>query len=184
MSDRVAQIVVLAEDQEHQILVRRYLLLCGHERRSFLFLPLPGGRGCGSQFVRENFPKQVAECRRRLGRGASCMLIVITDADKLDVAAREHTLQRELSALGHAAMEESEPIIVLIPKWQVETWIKCLLGRHVDEMDPTTDRPAVTREQIISATVALYDWTRPGAAVGATCAASLKTALPRWKRIG
>ncbi len=184
MADRVANIIVLAEDQEHQNLIRRYLLRTGQNQRTFRLVPLPGKRKCGSQYVREQFPKQVAECRATLGRRASCLLIVITDADNLTTNERERTLHAALKADHQRAIEQTEPVIILIPKWQVETWIKCLLGETVTEADRDTDKPPVTAQQIIAAARALFDWARPNALAGATCVRSLARALPRWRRIG
>lgn len=184
MPDRIAKIIVLAEDQEHQNLVRRYLLRCGHEYRSFDFIALPGNRGSGSQYVRKHFPEQVVKCRETLGRRASCLLIVITDADNLTTVAREQSLHQELAQAGHAAIATAEPVVIFIPKWQVETWIKCLLGENVSEDDRNTDRPSVASEQIIQASQTLYDWARPNAAIGTTCVQSLRMALPRWLRVG
>ncbi len=112
------------------------------------------------------------------------MLIVVTDADNLDVDDRERTLQKELLALEFEEVRADEPVIILIPKWQVETWIRCLLGQQMDENDRDSDRPPVTREQTISAASNLFDWARPNARVGGTCVASLRVALPRWNKIG
>lgn len=184
MPDRIARIIVLAEDQEHQNLVRRYLLRCGHEYRSFDFIALPGNRGCGSQYVREHFPTQVAKCRETLGRRASCLLVVVTDADNLMTVEREQSLHEELAQTGHSQIQLGEPIVILIPKWQVETWIKCLLGQTVLETDKDTDRPAVDAKETDTAAKTLYEWTRPNARVGTTCVPSLRAALPRWLRIG
>jgi len=144
----------------------------------------PAGRGSASQYVRERFPEQVKACRGSLGRRASCLLIVLTDADNLTVAERERTLQDELIEADQAAVEQSEPIVVLIPKWQVETWIKCLLGQIVSEDDSETDNPSVTADDIKGAAQTLFNWARPSAQPGATCVASLTAALPRWRRIG
>ena len=184
MSDRIATIVVLAEDQEHQNLVRRYLLRSGHAGRSFFFISLPGNKGCGSQYVREQFSKQVAESRQILGRRVKCWLIVITDADNLTAAEREQTLHRELAQSGQNAIDAAEPIVLLIPKWQVETWIKCLLGQSVQEDDKNTDRPPATADQIKVAAETLFRWARPNAPEAASCVESLKAALPRWRRLG
>jgi len=182
--DRVANIIILVEDQEHQNLVRRYLQRTRHSHRSFRLVRLPGNRQCGSQHVREQFPKQLAECRGMLGRRTRCMLIVVTDADNLTTAEREQTLHTELSRSGCTSIVPTEPVIILIPKWQVETWIKCLLGQAVAEDDRDTDRPPVTPQQIDAAAGVLYQWTRPKAQVGATCVQSLQDAIPRWRRIG
>lgn len=184
MSDRISRIIVLAEDREHQNLVRRYMLRCGHEQRSFRFLSLPGSQGCGSQFVREEFSNQVTSCRQAVSRGASCMLIVITDADHLTTLAREQTLHEALRQSGQGKIDAAEAVIILIPKWQVGTWVKCLLGQPMDEDDPNSDRPEVTAEQIKRGANALFDWARPNAQVGPVCVPSLSAAPPRWRRIG
>jgi hypothetical protein len=184
VADRIANIIILGEDQEHIGLVRRYLLRVGHSDRTFRPVPPPGNRGCGSQYVREQFPNQVAECRRRIGRGASCLLIVLTDADNLTTVDREQTLRGELNVAGHSAIMPNEPIVVLIPKWQVETWIRCLLGQVVSEDDRCSDQPPVTSGEIKSAAHVAFDWARAGAKVGATCVPSLQMALPTWRRIG
>lgn len=182
MPDRVANIIVLCEDQEQQILVRRYLNRLG--RRDARFASVVGKNGCGSQYVRKQFPKQVAVCRGTLGKRTGCLLIVMTDADNLTVQAREQTLQNELKSSNFTAVTNEEPIIILIPKWQVETWIKCLLGQLMDENDMNSDRPPVRPDEIKTAAERLYDWTRPNALVGTTCVPSLRSALPRWLRIG
>jgi hypothetical protein len=112
------------------------------------------------------------------------MLIVITDADNLTVAGREQTLNAQLTQAGTPPVTQNEPIVVLIPKWQVETWIKCLLGQAMSEDDPNTDKPPVDADQIKRAANIAFDWSRPGAPVGQTCVASLATALPSWRKIG
>jgi hypothetical protein len=111
------------------------------------------------------------------------LLIVITDADNLTALEREQALLAELDGTDHSAVAQTEPIVILIPKWQVETWIKCLLGQPMNEDDRYSDRPPVTADQIKEATETLFEWTRNGAQIGATCVPSLELALPRWRRI-
>jgi hypothetical protein len=184
MPNLSSNVVILAEDQEHQNLVWHYLKKCPLYKkamRKVRKVALPGNRMSGSQYVREQFPIQVAACR---GRHAKTLLIVITDADNLSVAEREQTLHRELSQHNFDAVGTDEPIILFVPKWQVETWVKCLLGEIVREDDKDTDKPRVTANEIISASQTLYEWARPNAEIGAACVDSLRSVLPRWHRIG
>ena len=184
MPEHPSEIVILAEDQEHQNLVWHYLKNCPKYKRMMrdvTKVALPGSRGCGSQYVREQFPKQVAACRERYLKP---LLIVITDADNLSVVAREKELHEELKKKNHTAVSVEEPIVILVPKWQVETWIKCLAGQTVLESDKNSDRPAVTTPDIVNASQTLHEWARPHAQVGHTCVNSLNAALPRWLRIG
>jgi hypothetical protein len=184
LSDRIANIFVLAEDQEQQSLIRKYLVRAGHGTRDIRDLPLPGNRGCGSQYVREQFLIQVAECRGRIGRKTKSMLVVMTDADSLNVTDREKSLAETLKTGHQAPVSADEPIIILIPKWQVETWIKCLLGHNMSEDDPKSDEPRVTRGDISDAAEILFRWSRANALVGTTCVPSLRASLPRWNQIG
>lgn len=181
MSDAIANIIVVCEDQEHQNLVRRYLIRVGHASRSIRFY-LPQ-QGSGSQYVRQQFPRQIAACRSILGRGTRAFLILMTDADNLTVLLRERTLHDELVHAGGAPIGPTEPVVILIPKWQVETWIKCLLGIAMDEEDQRSDQPPVTADDIKHAASALYGWTRPNATPSGTCVPSLEAAIPRWRRI-
>ncbi len=184
MPEHPSAIVILAEDQEHQNLVWHYLKNCPQYRRKMRDVrkvALPGSQGCGSQYVREQFPKEVAECRKR---HLKPLLIVITDADNLSAVEREQTLHKELAENNHNAVNAAEPIVILVPKWQVETWIKCLVGQTVLESDKNSDRPAVTTQDIVNASRTLHEWARPNAQVGHSCVNSLNAALPRWLRIG
>ncbi len=180
MSEAIANIIVLCEDKAHQNLLRRYLLRAGHKKHSFHFHVAQ--QGSGSQFVQQEFPRQVAACRGTIGRKTRCLLIVITDADNLTVQAREGVLQAELANSGQDAITAIEPVVLLIPKWHVESWIKCLLGEASNESEKA--KPIITAEQISVAAGTLYDWARDGASVGKTCVPSLRIALPRWRRIG
>jgi hypothetical protein len=184
MPERIANIIILGEDDEHQNWVRRYLIRAGHETRSFRLEPLPGNRQCGSQYVRQQFPRQVETCRGTVGRKTQCLLIVITDADSLTVRERSRTLHQELETLRLPAVGADEPIIILIPKWQVETWVKCALGQVMSEDDPDTDRPPVTSSQIKDSAETVFGWARPKAQVAASCVPSLSAALPDFRRIG
>jgi hypothetical protein len=181
--DRLANVIILGEDQEHQSLVRRYLLRAGRRYANLRSISSPAGRGSGSQYVREQFPLQVAECRATLGHRSSCVLIVITDADEMTTMQREQTLNAQMAHGGGLPITQAEPIIILIPKWQVETWVKCVLGEAVSENDQRTDKPAVDGDQIKRAAGVIFDWARPNAQVGSICVPSLTAALPRWRRI-
>jgi hypothetical protein len=184
VSDRIANIVVLAEDREQQSLIRRYLERLGHGVRSVRFVPLPakGSGGSGEKYVRDNYPKEVRACRSALGRRASALLIVMIDADSGTTERRASQLAESLNAASMNARHLGEPIAVLIPKRHVETWIRALLGDTVNE-DSDYKSPAPTSEDIKNAAVKLYDWTRPGAQPPDSAPPSLKSSIPEWRKI-
>jgi hypothetical protein len=104
----------------------------------------------------------------------------MTDADNLSPIAREQTLLDQLDAAGDPAIGMTEPIIIFTPKWQVESWIKCLLGQIISEEDKESDKPPVDSTQIRHAAETLYGWTRKGAQASPACVASLRASLPKW----
>ena len=186
MPKRIANKFILAEDVEQQNLVRRYLERCGHTRE-FRLAPLPckGIGGSGEKYVRDKYPEQVQACRSSLGINTSALLIVIVDADKRTTDERRKQLADSLSAAGKPPRTDGEPIVVLIPKRHVETWIHALLNELVDEDTDYTKAPynSPTREDIRSAAETLYAWTRPNAKVGPTSPSSLTDSIPEWRKI-
>jgi len=183
MTERIANKIILAEDAEQQNLVRRYLERCGHGAGIRLAPPAAKGPGgSGEKYVRDEYPRQVRACRSSLGKRASTLLVVIVDADMETTQRRASQLS---DALNTASMDErvaDEPIVVLIPKRHVETWIRALLGSQVDEVtDYKNPRPAPP--EIRQAAEELHQWTRPNAVPGNTSPPSLTAALSEWKRI-
>jgi len=182
--ERIANKIVLTEDAEQQNLIRRYLQRCGHDSRECRFVPLPARSrgGSGEKYVRDQYPQQVQSCRSSIGRRAAVLLVVMTDADKETTQHHAGQLVNALKAVGMHARGDDEPVVVLIPKRHVETWIRALLGDHVDEVTDYT-RPTPAANEIKDAANELYGWTRPGANTGVTPTPSLTASLPEWRKI-
>lgn len=184
MPDRVANVIVLVEDREQEVLVRRFLQLWWGARYvpgKIRVEPLPAGRGAGEQHVRKNYPKQVQACRSRIGKRTSCLLIVMIDADSVTVDERGRQLSDELRTAGLAARGEADTIALLIPKRHVETWIRALLGSAVSEIGDYK-RPAPSPEEIKAAARSLCTALR-GPEPPADWPASLITSFPEWHRV-
>ena len=183
MPERIANKIILVEDVMQQNLVRRYLERCGHTPPFRLVaLPARGPGGSGEKYVRDQYPLQVQACRSSLGRRATALLVVIVDADMETTQRRATQLGNALQGAGMHARGKDEPIVVLIPKRHVETWIRALLGNQVDEVTDYT-RPTPAPKEIKDAAAVLYGWTRPGAAPVPTYPASLTASLPEWQKI-
>lgn len=174
-------VIVLAEDDRHQRLVRQYLYRLGRSRHDIRVEPLPSGRGCGEQWARERYPKAVTSYRGRSPR-AETALIVAIDADTGDVEQRLRQLRKALDQAGLAACTEGEAIVHLIPKRNVETWVLCLSGRQVDENTDYSGEGGID-ELIKPAGIAFFDWSRPNAAPPALCVPSLLAAIPEVRRL-
>jgi hypothetical protein len=147
-------------------------------------VPLPARSlgGSGEKYVRDQYPQQVQACRSSLGRRATALLVVMIDADKETTQHRAAQLANALEAGGTDSVANVEPIAVLIPKRHVETWIRALIGDHIDELADYT-RPKPTAKQIKDAATELYVWTRPSAASRPASPPSLTASLPEWRKI-
>jgi hypothetical protein len=133
-------VVVLCEDETQFNFVRHFLLLKGIVRTSAQITPVVCPRGCGEQFVRQNFPKELHGCRIQNRTGRFTLLIVAIDADVYTARHREQHL-RDICAtdaltrnIGY--IQPNEPVAVFIPRRNIETWVR-LLGNNV--VDETTD---------------------------------------------
>ena len=142
---RPSQVVVLAEDQRHQRFVRRLLYRKGFKPHQIRMEPLPSGRGCGEQWVRDRYTASVHAYRARSAKAESGLIIVI-DADTGLVDKRRRQFQNALSLHGLEDRRNDEAIAHLIPKRQIETWILHLTGTPVDEDTDYHNSPEVDRE--------------------------------------
>jgi hypothetical protein len=187
MPDRIANLIVLAEDKEQRNLVHRYVERCGHDTRTIRFVPLPARAwgGSGEKYVRDRYPAEVQACRSSLGKRASAFLVAIIDADRETTGRRASQLSEALKAAGMEDRHADEPIVVLIPKRHVETWIRALLGKTADEVTDYTKSPhqRPTSAELKNAASKLYKWTRPGAAPPSTSPPSLTASIPEWRKI-
>ena len=129
---RNVQIVLLCEDTQHETFVRRFLEEAGWSTRRLRVEKAPGGRGSAEQWVRTRFPKELAGYRR--GRGAVAQaLIVILDGDNRGVQTRQVELDDACRSSKIEIRRPDERVLVLVPTWNIETWIAYLDGQTVDE---------------------------------------------------
>jgi hypothetical protein len=125
---KASQIVVLCEDEAHEIFVRRFLRTGWKTKAGMIRVPpYPNGEGSGKKFVKDNVENAVKAFRYRR---ASTALIVVVDADEESVL----TVQSSLDGI-FGGRAESEQIIYVIPKWHIETWLAYLGGEEVDETE-------------------------------------------------
>ena len=127
MSDNYTQVVVLCEDHQHWVFAYRFLTRSGIHGRRIRPNFSATGQGSGEQYVRVQYPIEVADQRQRAARLNSA-LIVIQDCDIRSVQERRTTLEQS------AARGPNDRIALLFPKRNIETWIRFLTdGVAVDE---------------------------------------------------
>lgn len=79
MGKRIAEIVVLVEDQAQLSFVRRYVKQY-IEYAGIRVDKAPPGQGAGEQWVKQEYPSEVDHYRRQSARRKSA-LVVVLDAD-------------------------------------------------------------------------------------------------------
>lgn len=174
---KASQVTVLAEDKNQHSFARHYLIRLGYGKHQIVLEPIPNGAGSGEKWVRDNYARTVLELRRRSAKAASA-LVVLIDADDQEPSRRQRQLEAELDI----AIEEGERIAHLIPKRNIETWILCLNGEIVDELENHRKVRGI-EDRIGPAAETFHAWTRPNAAVPSHCIPSLSAAIPEAQRL-
>jgi hypothetical protein len=126
--------VILCEDLQSQVFIRRALLRRGVEPRRIRLVDLPSGGGSGEQYVRKQYSGEVEAHRSQVAHMAAA-LVVHLDADPgYTVADRHNQLADTLAAAQQTPRQPQERIAHLVPKRNMETWIHLYLdGPPVDE---------------------------------------------------
>ena len=81
----------------------------------------------------KNYIKEVKAHRSKVRHQENIGLVVGTDADNLTVSARADGLDAALAGAGFPRRQSEEKICLIIPKWNIETWLVHLNGFEVDE---------------------------------------------------
>lgn len=165
---RASQIVVLCEDKAHEVFITRFLKKSWKVNpRSIRVLAYPSGKGSGRKFVEDYIADEVKAQRIRQARS---VLIVVRDADELPATlVRDHLLASVVPPRA-----EHEPIVCILPRWSIQTWIAYLAmaGKNVDESDKVT---YVRQFGAISETKQVHQYVD---ALGGRCKENRPLALP------
>lgn len=122
-------ITLLCEDLQTDVFVRRFLKHRNFRGRDIRTLPLPGGRQSGEQWVRERYPTELRAIRRK----QDVYLIVVTDADTHSTAVRRAQLDAACDEKETPRRDDNDPVLVIVPRRNIETWLAFLGGTTVDE---------------------------------------------------
>lgn len=124
------RIVLLCEDSQTDSFVRRFLKHRNFRARDIKTLPIPQGGGSGEQWVRTRYPKELRAIRQR----QDAYLVVVTDADVHSTQDRRTQLDEECTDKNVAVRTVDDPVIMAVPRRNIETWFAYLDGREVDEV--------------------------------------------------
>ncbi len=123
------RIVLLCEDSQTNSFVRRFLKHRNFRERDIITLDMSQGRGAGAKWVRERYPRELRAIRQKQG----AYLMVVTDADAHSTQDRRKQLDDECTRQKVAVATDDDPVIVAVPRRNIETWFEYLDGREVDE---------------------------------------------------
>lgn len=130
--NRDAQYFILCEDKQTQCFVRFFLRKHSIKREKIICLPLPM-RGCGEQYVRENYPIELQKIRSR--NFNAIVLFVCIDADIHSVTDRYKELDDECIMRNIPNRTGLEPVVFFVPRRNIETWIGWLEDNEgIDEV--------------------------------------------------
>jgi hypothetical protein len=127
LSDLRARWIVLGEGVQDQNFVYHWLRERGVARGKITKLQLPAGKRAGEQYVRMHYGSEVKQFRKRAGH-LKLVLVVVSDADTGTVEARVQGLDDQVQRRA------DERILLMIPRRNIETWIRYLCGAPVDEV--------------------------------------------------
>jgi len=143
---RRVQLVLLCEDRQHETFVRQFLKKMGWEKSvgRIRVKIAPPGKGAAEQFVRNEYPIELKEHRRVRNRVATA-LIVVRDGDNQGLVYRVQELSKACELHGIEPRQDDEAVAIVIPTWNIETWIAYLTGETVDETK--SDYPRLQRQR-------------------------------------
>lgn len=174
-------VIVVAEDENHEMLIRRFLRNRGLDTHEMRIEHSPAAEGSAESWVRKRFPLEVNAYRRRHARTG---LIAIIDADTVTVQHRLTQLDQALRDAGKQPVDpDNEQIARLVPKRNVETWILCLIGQAVEEETDYKNTRTDWTQVIPRAAETLGQWTRLRDGLPENCTGSLQAGIRELKHL-
>jgi hypothetical protein len=151
MSRRGVQIVLLCEDQQQEVFMRRFLKRYGYRNDQIRHRFSPKGKQSGEQFVRTNYPIELKAYKSKAAY-VSIGFVVMIDADLRTVDARIQELDEACDMQNTPRRSPQDRVSIFVPKRNIETWIYYLDGKSINEtmgyqklQSPSECEPAVAR---------------------------------------
>lgn len=181
MSAAPVHTVIVCEDLQHEVFVRRFLRDRGWGTRQIRAQKAPAGSGSAEQWVRQRLPSELRAYRDRSSR-ATTNLIVVMDADTGTVEQHTRELQQACRDAGLEPPAAGERVLFVIPRRNIETWLAYLRGEAVDEQ---TAYPKYQEQSDCKKDVdALSEMCRGQRPLSQGVPLSLLTVCDEYKRLG
>jgi len=173
------RIVLLCEDRKTDVFVRRFLKHRNFSNRDVTTLPFPGGKGSGEAWVRSQFPKELTAIRTQHG---ACLIVVI-DADNRTVEDRHRQMRDVCEQAGVAPRSEHDPVIIGVPRRNLETWLAYLNGKEVDEETDYKTRGAGSESDCKPLADRLYEMCHRDQRLRVPAPPSLEAACEEYQKL-
>ena len=185
---RGIRFLILVEDDALERFVRQVLLVFGFQPRDIrIKRPYGTGRGSAKAWVTRNYPEEVRIYRAKASSQENIAIVIGTDADNMTVKNRTEELDAALVSSGFPRRQPAEKILLIIPKWNIETWLVNLNSIYVDEdRDDYKKDPAIRNvdyAEVAKVFVARYRSLRQGN-VDAVTPSSMILTFEEMKRFG
>jgi hypothetical protein len=184
---RGIRVVLLVEDEALECFVRRVLLDLSFQTRDIRVKRSPKGRGSGKDWVTKNYPDEVRAHRAKASYQENIGIVVGIDADEETVQERGRALDAVLERSGLEKRRSEEKFCLIIPKWNIESWLVYLGGEAIDEdKDDYKNHPSIRNVDyptMADAFVERYRSWRQGS-VDQTTPPSMIAAFEEIKRFG
>lgn len=126
---RRVRLVVVAEDRQTEMFLRRTLYGLGFTGRDLTFKTAPKAMQSADQWVLQMHGVEAKKLRANAHAQPNTGMVTCIDADQNTVADR----QAQLEAAMASARKPNERMAWLVPKQNIETWLRALGGESADE---------------------------------------------------
>lgn len=147
LSRRRVGVVILCEDKQQEVFCRKFLEDVGWNLRQLRVEIAPRGIGSAKQYVSKRYPNELTEYRSKRNN-VNSKLIVMIDGDAVGVSESTRALDEYCRRVSVNPRSDCEAVAILVPTWNIETWLTYLDGQAVDESRrnyPRLDKPGLCR---------------------------------------
>ena len=118
------QVGILAEDNDLVSFCLKIVMKLGIQTiRKKINIEVVPPEGAGFTFVHRQYPKLVKRHRARATK-TSVLFVIGIDSDKKTFAGRSNELDGKLESNDLPKRDDAEPIVLVIPKRNIETWVE------------------------------------------------------------
>jgi hypothetical protein len=129
---RRVRLTVVAEDKQQEMFVRRVLYGMGFTKHDLVFHTCPKGALAGTDFVTRVHARELGMLRAIAHAQPNAGLVTVIDGDDHSVVERHRQLDE---AGGTPKRTPTDRIAYVVPKRNIETWLRFFAGQPTDEVN-------------------------------------------------